>query len=124
MDQEKEIIPQEDDGLPLYEDMSDEQRTHYDAISDPLGICGCGAPVEALQLVRDVLEVCDPAEGCWDSLNTMLNARHDLRGAFVLYALDKAGWIEHGTTLYCSWRTDEGDKALEHLKALFPEQSS
>jgi hypothetical protein len=108
-------------GLPQYMDMSEEQRAHYDAVADPLGICGgCGQPDDVLFLVRDALENCNSAAGHWEKLDILLDARNDTRGYFMLCAIDKLGWIEHGTTIYCSWRTDKGDEALAHLNALFP----
>lgn len=81
---------------------------------DGLRFCGCGNPDDAYNLVRDLL-----------SLAPFFDHRAEVRERIgggpgvedmVLYALDGAGLIEHGTGIGGSWLTAKGRHYLTLMR--------
>ncbi|MFE9855581.1 hypothetical protein [Streptomyces sp. NPDC005780] len=72
-----------------------------------LGLCGCGNPDDAYNLVRDLLALCPLYEDQrWHQAETLTGggAVHHI----VMSTLDTAGLIEHGSTINGSWLTPKG----------------
>lgn len=81
---------------------------------DGLRFCGCGNPDEAYALVRDLL-----------ALAPFFDHRPEVRNRIgggpgvemlVLYSLDGAGLIEHGTGIGGSWLTPKGRHYLDLMQ--------
>lgn len=77
---------------------------------DAIGICGCGDPDAVRARVVELMEAMQARHWqifSYDNLDRML----------VLTLLDKAGFLEHGSTIRCSWLTPLGIEVLAGLKA-------
>lgn len=59
---------------------------------------GCGSPEYALLEVAKLLE----------SFKTGINLLKDPLSLCLAYELDRTGFIEHGSSIYGSWLTDDG----------------
>ena len=88
-----------------------------DDVYTELGLCDCGDPRGALDFVREILALCSSEGGSWARLGEVLKPRETYAGYLVLCMLDRAEYLDHGTTIYCSWRTPKGDEALSALNA-------
>ena len=80
----------------------------YRVLYDDLGSCGCGQPVERLELVRDALRDCPLYDGTSRNWATPLHE-------WFLCLLDSAGLIEHGSVITGSWLTEKGTRLLTAL---------
>ena len=110
----------------------------YETLADGLGIgvlgtCGCGCPIEALQLAGRLVE--EEPEARRETLKGMgLDTGSEnalvVGAAFLLmYALDDRGLLEHGGGIMGSWPTERGrqfvklgKKALAEIRE--PEEKS
>lgn len=75
-----------------------------------LNWCGCGIPDDALDEVQKVLE--------WASTfgnREIIDTGNPLI-LCLLYTLDAAGFLEHGSSIYGSWLTETGEEFLKALK--------
>lgn len=97
-----------------------------------LGWCGCGSPQEALEFMRDILQIMknrsddNQNEPCGTRYEDSAWAKHTkllddkLPGALGLsyfYFLDSVGLTEHGGSIGGSWLTKDGERALEILRS-------
>jgi hypothetical protein len=82
----------------------------YKLTADDLRFCGCGCPEDAYNLVRDILALA-PFRDHREELRALIGGGD---GAFylVLYVLDSAGLIDHGTSIDGSWITKKGSHYL------------
>lgn len=84
---------------------------------DDLGMCGCGLPGEAYNLVRDILALAPLyEENRWRLAETLTGgggAHH-----IILSSLDRAGLIEHGSSLDGSWLTPKGAWCLAAMRGV------
>lgn len=94
-----------------------------------LGFCGCGDPVGALELLRDVLQVIDNRHSWSKSLITeevykmgkqlddvLAYKTHSTLALSYLYFIDDAGLLEHGSSIYHSWLSKKGEEVLVALR--------
>jgi len=105
----------------------DETGCHWDTKADYLftGVlpsCGCGDPSDIGKYVRDmflkhVKQTGGEDYSCWD--NTKYE---DLPVMFFLSWADRAGYIEHGSTVRCSWMTDKGNELLDDLNEVLKDK--
>lgn len=58
-----------------------------------------------------MLQLCESEGNSWSKLD-----RDSPLNQLLLYVLDHFGLIEHGTTVWCSWRTELGDEVLAAMK--------
>jgi len=78
--------------------------------------CGCGDPESIGVYVRDMLlehvKQTGAASGieCWDR-----TSYDDMPVMFFLSWADSQDYIDHGTTIRCSWMTEKGDELLRDL---------
>ena len=82
---------------------------------DALPLCGCGDNAITFRAIHNALIYCDKKE--WDTYvdgDICKNAYIQ----FMFYWLDNAEFIEHGTTIRCSWLTDKGSQLLIDLNLL------
>ena len=82
-----------------------------------LGLCGCGNPDDAYELVRDLLALCPLYEDQrWRQAETLTSggAVHHI----VMSTLDTAGLIEHGSSINGSWLTPKGTWFLNAARAV------
>ena len=94
----------------------DEEGVHHESEEDylfcyVLPSCGCGDPSTIGRYVRDMLRrhVGHNGEGTeYEDLPTM----------FFLSWADREEYIEHGTTIRCSWLTAKGEELLRELDAI------
>ena len=97
----------------------DKNGVHWDTIEDYICIeyldtCGCGSPAENATYIRDMLQR-NVGKDSWN------HVKYDnFPVMFFLYWADHKGFIEHGTTVRCSWLTDKGKELLKILNELFP----
>ena len=79
-----------------------------------LGFCGCGNPDEVMKYVYDMLKrVADI------TIDKGIEFEYsDLPSMFFLYWADKNNFIEHGTTIRCSWLTDLGKQLMADIEEL------
>jgi len=81
---------------------------HWDSKSDflmidELDFCGCGNPEEIMDYVKAMLMVFD---------NKKYQDYADLPYMFFAYWATHKGYLEHGSTIRCSWLTDKGKQLL------------
>lgn len=83
-----------------------------------LGICGCGNPEdsykavhELLLLVRELVKK-DPDNFWYKQWNALMENPYALT---VLYMLSDREFLEHGTSVYGSWITSEGNRLIAAL---------
>ncbi|MFJ9985306.1 hypothetical protein ACIQUD_14960 [Streptomyces globisporus] len=72
-----------------------------------LGLCGCGNPEDAYDLVRDLLSLCPFYEARrWEKAEELTGggAAHHI----VMSTLDTAELTEHGSSINGSWLTAKG----------------
>lgn len=89
-----------------------------------LGMCGCGNPEEAYNLVRDVLAACD-RRGCHDNpptrawvnieseIEKLILTKPELTAHVLLHFLTKCDVIEHGGSVGGSWLTAMGERIVD-----------
>jgi hypothetical protein len=105
----------------------DEEGTSWRSRADYLYIkvlpsCGCGDPASIGRYVKDMLlrhvkQTGSDDTSCWKHTNY-----DDLPVMFFLSWADREGYIEHGTTIRCSWMTPKGDELLRDLAAVEAEE--
>ncbi|MFK0222249.1 hypothetical protein ACIQWN_29165 [Streptomyces vinaceus] len=89
----------------------------YRIFFDDLGLCGCGLPSEAYGLVRDLLALAPLYEDSrWRLAETLTGggAAHHI----ILSSLDRAGLIEHGSSLDGAWLTAKGAWCLAAMRTM------
>lgn len=96
---------------------------------EDLGLCGCGCPEYTFEVIRKFLHIRQD----WqrdkityrDAYNRYKNDLHvddkdeDQFGLlrFMMYILDKHGFIEHGSSITGCWLTEKGEMLLTTLDA-------
>ncbi|MEU9415138.1 hypothetical protein [Streptomyces sp. NPDC048272] len=87
----------------------------YKIFYGDLGMCGCGNPDEAYKLIRDLLALTPLYEGSrWQRAEELTG-----RGAtnhIILSSLERAGLMEHGSSLNGAWLTDKGEWCLAAMR--------
>lgn len=81
-----------------------------------LHLCGCGNSDEVMIYIRDMLkrfEGEDPKFGGYDDLPFM----------FFTYWANHNNFLEHGSTVRCSWLTDKGEELLRDIEQILKEES-
>jgi hypothetical protein len=81
-----------------------------------LGLCGCGNPEAAYDLIRDLLSLAPFYEDSrWKTAEALTG---NIPGAhhIVLGAMDRAGLIEHGSSQNGAWLTDKGTWCLAAMR--------
>lgn len=101
---------------------------HWDTKADYLmmGVlpsCECGNPSSIGKYVKDMLlkhvkQTDGEDYSCWD-----ITQYEDLPVMFFLSWADHEGYIEHGTTIRCSWMTEKGDELLRDLVEVEKEEA-
>jgi|GEM_PF-3381572 len=110
-----EKLKKEEDGRFIDEDgCSWETKADYLYIG-VLHFCGCGDPASVGAYVKDMLlkhvkQTNSDDSACWDNTHY-----EDLPTMFFLYWADNEDFIEHGSTIRCSWMTKKGDELLRDL---------
>ncbi len=82
---------------------------------EKLNWCGCGDPISAIKVVRDFLDIFSTWEGREKKLQERFEAKTIYDNDLLLclaYTLDRAGLIEHGTSIGSPWITREGEMLL------------
>jgi hypothetical protein len=81
-----------------------------------LGLCGCGYPQAAYDLVRDLLGLVpfyeDGRSTAAESLTGNIPGAHHI----VLGAMERAGLLEHGSSLNGAWLTEKGAWCLAAMR--------
>lgn len=82
-----------------------------------LGICGCGNPEDSYKAVHELLLLVrktrkTTSEPIYDKWLALMENPYALT---VLYMLSDRGFLEHGTSVYSSWITSEGNKLIDAL---------
>lgn len=119
-----------------YELSKDSESDRIEQIMDffqfeVLGMCGCGCPEESLEAVRRLLhayawrgdEFKANTLGEWQAMRKLMwvcevgieHVTDDPLWQFMAYQLDRAGLIEHGTSINGAWLTDLGQMCLDFL---------
>lgn len=93
-------------------DVRDEdwERSHLYGLFEEIGMCGCGWGGDAYDLVRDLLDHFHDR----DDRNVVEMIGSTGAAQLVLYRLQDADLIDHGTSVTSSWMTDKGRYA-RHL---------
>lgn len=99
----------------------DPEGTSWESKSDYLYMsilpsCGCGDPSSIGRYVKDMLlkhvkQTDSDDISCWD-----ITHYEDLPVMFFLSWATREGYIEHGTTIRCSWMTEKGNELLRDLE--------
>jgi len=90
--------------------------------TEGFGFCGCGSPEDAYDLVKAILGLA-PFYQNWESGRSNGKMAQEVLGGhdgvwyFVLYAIDRTGLIEHGTSIGGSWLTTKGKHYLPLMQA-------
>lgn len=102
----------------------DEQQHLYAVFcgtAEGLGFCGCGLPEEVYGLIRDILTLAPFFEGYktgqpnHEKVKALLGGSGAVFYGF-LYWLDRAGLIEHGTSVGGSWLSGKGAHYLPLMR--------
>jgi hypothetical protein len=106
----------------------DAEGCHWDTKADYLMIgvlpsCVCGDPMSIGKYVKDMLLKHVKQTGKEDTLCWDVTQYEDLPVMFFLSWADREGYIEHGTTIRCSWMTEKGDELLRDLIEVEKEES-
>lgn len=84
--------------------------------SQGLGLCGCGYPQAAYDLVRDLLGLIpfyeDEHWKAAESLTGNIPGAHHI----VLSSMERAGLIEHGSSMTGAWLTEKGKWCLAAMR--------
>lgn len=89
----------------------------YRVFYQDLGMCGCGNPEDAYNLIRDILSLAPFYEDQrWRLVETLTGggAVHHI----VLSVLDQAELIEHGSSINGSWLTTKGSWFLNAARTV------
>jgi len=84
---------------------------------DEIDICGCGQPEQAVELVRQILNLAPLYNNeNWKKAEQLIGSA----GAFhiVLSVLDNARLMEHGGGIGGSWLTEKGEAVRDALNLL------
>lgn len=97
-----------------------ESRADYMFIG-VLPSCDCGDPASIGRYVRDMLRkhVADSGDHTTSRWETVDYA--DLPVMFFLSWANREKYIEHGTTIRCSWLTEKGEELLRDLDIVLAE---
>lgn len=76
--------------------------------------CGCGNPSSIGKYVREMIQK-HVYQGNKDYSVWKNNNYEDLPTMFFLSWADREGYLEHGTTIRCSWLSDKGKELLNDL---------
>ncbi|PSK57055.1 hypothetical protein B0E38_02586 [Streptomyces sp. 111WW2] len=80
-----------------------------------LGLCGCGSPDDAFDLIRDLLKLAP----FYDHRTEVVALIGDGAAShIILSTLDTADLIEHGGSIHGSWLTDKGQWYLNALTSV------
>ena len=93
-------------------------HTDLEALINELGICGCGNPELAYKAVHEMLKRSSSKE---ESTITCAMDNDDTAIPyiyFMAYVLDSLGFLEHGSSIRCSWLTEKGENLLKALEVL------
>ena len=109
---------------------------HYDELWEArsigvLGMCGCGAPEEAFNFLREVLSICDrrgvhddPPTREWidaeAAIENLVKAKPDIVAHVLLHLLTDKDVIEHGGSVSGSWLTPSGEDIVDGGPAVEP----
>lgn len=91
------------------------ERQHLYALfagSEGLGFCGCGCPDDAYAFIRDMLALAP----FYEHRAAVQELTGEKAHYFVLYALDRAGLLEHGSNIRGSWLTAKGTHYLALMR--------
>jgi hypothetical protein len=95
-----------------------EYRADY-LYSGVLPSCGCGDPASIGRYVKDMLTKFVPRPGEPKNLDYWNKVSYeDLPTMFFLSWADHEGFIEHGTTIRCSWLTERGIQLLADIEEI------
>jgi hypothetical protein len=84
-----------------------------------LNFCGCGSPDAILDYLTDIFECMEdvdhPHGALMFSHNKYLEKFYDIYDKWLYYEftlkwMDTLGWIDHGTSIYYSFLTEEGEE--------------
>lgn len=97
-------------------EQQEETADHFHRLwYEELGMCGCGTPGAAYQLIRDILALVPFYEDSrWQQVEAMCGgpgAAH-----VVVSVLDHADLLGHGTSLLGSWLTPKGERVLKLMR--------
>lgn len=98
------------------EDVLDHLMVVFYDNAQGLGLCGCGYPQAAYDLVRDLLGLIPFYEDeHWKAAEALTG---NIPGAhhIVLGAMERAGLIEHGSSQTGAWLTDKGRWCLAAMR--------
>ncbi len=92
---------------------------------EKLGYCGCGNPEDVKKVIKDYLKIVSDKS---DKRREKLKERFGVEAVYdnelllcFAYAVDAAGFTEHGTSVYSAWLTTEGEMflwLLEHSEEI------
>jgi len=92
-----------------------ETKEHYLCMGI-LPACNCGDPSSIGKYVKEmflkhVKQTNSKNCSCWD-----ITKHEDLPVMFFLSWADREGYIEHGSTIRCSWMTEKGNELIKNLE--------
>jgi len=98
----------------------DPDGCRWDSPSDYLMIgilpsCGCGDPASIGRYVKEMFLKHVKQTGSEDYSCWSITHYDDLPVMFFLSWADREGYVEHGTTIRCSWMTEKGDELLKDI---------
>lgn len=107
---------------PRCQDDLDHLYALFYGTRDGLGFCGCGSPEDAYELVRDLLALAPFYQGWETGRANHVKVRELLGGSdgvfyLVLYMLDRAALIEHGSGIGGAWLSTKGKHYLPLIQA-------
>lgn len=97
---------------------------HQEYITHVLGFCGCGDPLALLVWVKSMFlkhvhQTGDPSYSCWEH-----NSYENMELMFFLNWADSREFIEHGTTIRCSWMTEAGTALIAAITEIESEEAA
>lgn len=108
----------------------DRKEKFEDIYFNNLGMCGCGTPNEVQQFFYDLLENHRMYKDNEITMEVMRQKRNtlirmvnpDVIFEIIFHIFENADLLEHGSSVYGSWFTEEGESFLKLLKEFKDEE--
>lgn len=103
--------------------MSDKE--FEDIIFGDLGFCGCGDPEAAIKIIYELIKIqhdrrnkSNDYKEYKSKVNKLITGNIESVADILLYIINNAELLEHGTSVGCSWLTDKGKEFIKHYEEI------
>ena len=113
-------------GNPIIPLTEEEREELSDLYSSKLNLCTCGRPEEVQGFLSEVMKIQVREDLDWNSKRSLLKelitkTDPDLIFEFIFHVLESKDFAEHGSSVYGSWLTTDGEKLMELMERNYAE---